>query len=270
MNDRSRKIIKILLLLIFAGSLSMYGLQAYQSYSGGKEYEEAEEIANVPEFIPEEEDEEETELIWREVTIYDDPYMESLAEIDLDSLREINKDVIGWIVIPDTKLSYPVVKGEDNEFYLNHTWKGAESTVGAIYMEYYNSPQFDDFHTIIYGHRMIDGSMFGSIKKYKTLDYFEKHPYVYIKDDNGSHRYEIFSAYEAAVDSTTYMVGKFKDENKQVFLDHCLASSVIDTGIEPKITDRILTLSTCTGKGYEKRWVVHARLRGIEEEIPVN
>lgn len=269
MNEQLRKIIKILLFLVFIGSIGMYAVQTYESYRAGIEYQEAEEIANVPDFIPEEE-KEKTELIWREVAVYDDPYIESLEEIDIDSLREVNEDVIGWIVIPDTKLSYPVVKGADNEFYLNHTWKGVKSALGAIYMEQYNSPEFDDFHTIIYGHRMIDGTMFGSLKRYKTLDYFEEHPYVYVKDDHGKHRYEIFSAYEAAVDSNTYMVGKFKDENKRAFIKYTLEESVIDTGIKPEITDRILTLSTCTGKGYENRWVVHARLRGIEEEVPVN
>ena len=154
------------------------------------------------------------------------------------------------------------MQGDDNEYYLNHTWKKWTSVVGAIFMEYANSPDLSNFNTIIYGHRMNNGSMFASLKYYKDLSYWKAHPYVYITDDNGSHRYEIFAAYEVSVEGDTYRLGFSSDASKQSFIDYCLSQSVIDTGITPTIYDRILTLSTCTGNGHATRWVVQAVLKG--------
>ncbi|MDO4531983.1 MAG: class B sortase, partial [Bacillota bacterium] len=98
---------------------------------------------------------------------------------------------------------------------------------------------------------------------YSKQSYWEEHPYVYIYDENGAHRYEIFSAYEASVKSLTYQIGFSGDESKERFLEHCMTSSVIDTGVVPTLDDKILTLSTCTAYGSNsKRWVVQACLRG--------
>ncbi|MEI3304556.1 MAG: class B sortase, partial [Dysosmobacter sp.] len=86
---------------------------------------------------------------------------------------------------------------------------------------------------------------------------------LYITDDNGSHKYEIFAAYEVSTAGTTYQIGFSGDASKQAFLDYCLGQSVIDTGITPTVHDKILTLSTCTGNGHATRWVVQARLKGV-------
>ena len=85
----------------------------------------------------------------------------------------------------------------------------------------------------------------------------------YIVDDNGVYRYEIFAAYEAGIKTYTYCIG-FTEERKAAFLESCLERSVINTGITPTGKDRILTLSTCTGTGYDTRWVVQARLAAAE------
>ena len=198
---------------------------------------------------------------WRELPVEDDSYMETL-EKNLESLREINEDVLGWIVIPDTQLDYPLMRGEDNDYYLERSWEGEPNVAGSIFMEQVNDREFKHFNTVIYGHRMKDGSMFGSLKHYSGKSYWEKHPYIYICDDGGVHRYEIFAAYEATLEGSTYQVGFADDESKQIFLDNCVGYSDIDTGVIPTIEDRIITLSTCTGRGYDSRWVVQARRRG--------
>ena len=79
----------------------------------------------------------------------------------------------------------------------------------------------------------------------------------------GIYTYEIFSAYEARITEDTYRLGFGGDTQKQAFLDFCVEKSVISTGIVPTVEDRILTLSTCTGRGHETRWVVQAVL--VEE-----
>ena len=194
----------------------------------------------------------------------EDPHIQTLEQINLEALREVNPDVIGWILIPDTKINYPILQGSDNDYYLKHTWDGKRYAVGSIFMEHLNHSDFTDFNTIIYGHNMNDGSMFAGIREYRNLEYWEKHPYIYIRNDQGSYRYEIFSSYLAKVGSHTYAIDFSKEESRYAFVNNAIVDSVIETGVEPDSTDRILTLSTCKG-GSTTRWVVHARLKMILE-----
>lgn len=287
MKRKIQKQAKRFLLLLFAGSIVMSGYYTVQSRNSQKSYEqvaarvmqensseeyaeqEAETMAQETSVSPkdvETEAETQEELVevryWREIPVQDDPYMETLAKVNLESLREVNQDVLGWIVIPDTQLDYPLMRGEDNEYYLKRNWEGKSNAAGSIFMECVNNKDFKHFNTVIYGHRMKNGSMFGSLKNYFSKIYWEKHPYVYIYDDAGAHRYEIFAAYEATLEGSTYQVGFADDESKQEFLDNCISYSVIDTGVVPTIEDRIITLSTCVGIASDSRWVVQARRMG--------
>ena len=247
-----KKGLQAALILICVCSLGMFGYQSLQSRQSDDVYDAAAELAQG-----------EKEEILQENPFADDANISSLRQIDLEALREVNPDVLGWIVIPGTQLEYPLMKGLDNQFYLEHTWEKNPNAAGSIFLEQTNREDLSDHHTVIYGHRMRNGSMFGSLGDYQTLEHWEKHPYVYIVDDNGVRRYEIFAAYEANIGSRTYQVGFSGEESVQAFLDHCLQSSVIDTGIVPTTEEKILTLSTCTSVGHDNlRWVVQARLEG--------
>lgn len=256
------KIITILLALVFIGSAGMFAYSRLETQRSLEARKAAEEMAKAEAEKQKAEQEETAE----EGIFADDPYMPSLKETDLAALREVNPDVLGWIVIPDTQLEYPLMDGEDNQYYLEHTWDRKYNSAGSIFLEKTSSSDLSDYHTVIYGHRMNNGSMFGSLGKYTTLEHWEDHPYVYIVDDNGVHRYEIFAAYEANIGSRTYQVGFSGEESKEAFLEHCLTSSVIDTGVVPTTEEKILTLSTCTSVGHNNlRWVVQARFEGTAE-----
>jgi len=274
MKNRISKWLIVLFAFIFVASTGLYFYQMQQSQTADEIYQEAEEIAKAPEKeqeseteteIPEEQEETETtEKGWHEVEVSDDEYMAELEKTDLAALREVNEDVIGWIEIPDTQLSYPLMKGLDNQYYLEHTWDKKKSSAGSVFMERLNNEDFSHYHTVLYGHRMADGTIFDSLKHYTTEEYFAQHPYFYIYDDNGAHRYEIFAAYEADVGSRTYQVGFADESSKESFLNYCKEKSVVDTGVVPTTEDRIVTLSTCTAFGSEEsRWVVQGRLLGM-------
>lgn len=196
----------------------------------------------------------------------EDPHFQTLKDLNLEALREVNPDVVGWILIPDTVINYPLMQGTDNDYYLKHTWDKKQNAVGSIFLEHLSSPELTDFNTIIYGHNMTNGSMFASLRKYREQEYWEAHPYVYIRSDQGVYRYEIFSSYLASVDSNAYGIQFSSEESRSRFLTNRILNSVINTGVEPEPTDRILTLSTCSGRGYTTRWVVHARLKMILEQ----
>ena len=190
----------------------------------------------------------------------DDPNIHQLLEMDLEALRQENEDVVGWITIPDTKISFPLLQWTDNEFYLKHTWKQTPNINGSIFIEWQNNPDFSDFNTIIYGHNMQTGAMFGSLRKYKSEDYFKEHSSFYIACDQGVLRYDIFAVHRAGTDTIIYGLDLDSDQKKTAFIRFATDYSSYDTGIEPTVDDSIVTLSTCTGQGHADRWVVQGVL----------
>lgn len=260
----------IVLALVLAVSVGVL-LKRMAEYRQGEEtYTEAKQLVDLPDFsalpppaVPVEREEVPETPAAPDKPVYVDPYTDALRDMNFTALREVNPDVVGWILIPGTAISYPLVQGKDNQYYLNRTWKKWSSVVGSIFLEHTNSRDLSDFNTIIYGHRMNNGSMFAALKNYKKQSYWAKHPAVYITDDNGAYRYEIFAAYEVSTTGEAYRLGLTGDVGKQAFLDDCTARSVIQTGVTPTVYDKVLTLSTCTGSGHATRWVVQARLQGV-------
>lgn len=268
-----RKILIIVLALVFLGSCGMLLKYELERREAADIYAQAQQMAastpsptptqspqpeHTPEPSPEQTDEPLPEYTPPPVKPSRTPKEEVLPRVDLDALRSVNGEVIGWIEIPDTGLAYPLMQGEDNDYYLNRSWNGRRLAAGSIFMECQCAADFTDFNTIIYGHRMTYDAMFAYLKYYKDLSYWQAHPLVYIVEQGGVRCYEIFAAYEASVKSCVYWLKVTEDEHKQAVIDFALEHSVIDTGVRPQTTDRILTLSTCTESGHATRWVVQA------------
>lgn len=266
MKRNLRKLLTLLLALVFLGSSAKTVYQLFQYKEGDEISQEARDLVRLPDLpelpVPEFSASQSQEEPAVEQPVYVDPYADALRDMDFTALRQVNDDVLGWILVPGTNLSYPLVQGSDNSYYLNHSWRKSRNSAGAIFLEQSNHSDLSDFNTIVYGHRMNNRSMFGTLKYYKDQSYWHKHPSIYLTDDRGSHKYEIFAAYEVSVDSDTYRMSFPNDDAKQQFLDFCVSQSVIDTGVTPTVYDRVLTLSTCTGNGHATRWIVQAVLKG--------
>ena len=261
---KKRRFIASILVLILLVSIVRVGWKRYEDALRAREYEDAARTAGL---LPEPEEvtpplstsppEEEAPPVPEEVR--------ALASIDLEALRDVNPDVAGWIEIPGTELSYPVLSGADNQYYLTRTWTGEANSGGAIFLESTNRRDLSDFHTIVYGHRMRDGSMFGSLRNYRDSAYWREHPAVYVAVDSGVYRYDIFSAQEVSVTGLVYRLDLETSGLEEAFIETCFEDSSLDANIVPSAEDRILTLSTCTGRGYATRWVVHGVLTGHTE-----
>lgn len=185
----------------------------------------------------------------------------ALASLNIAALQEENPDVMGWIIIPGTKIDYPLMSSDSSDEYLHTAWDGSYSYAGSIYLEHQNSQDLSDFHTIVYGHNMKNGTMFGNLIGYSDLNFRNDHPYVYVLAGDTVFRYQVFSAYTADITGDTYRIGFRSPERKAQAVSYYLESSVIDTGVAVDENSRILTLSTCTGMGdYSQRWVVQAVL----------
>ena len=183
------------------------------------------------------------------------------VRVEFDRLREENPEIVGWIRFDNQEelgINYPIVYSGDNKKYLRTDIHGETHTAGSIFLEGLNQPDFSDYYNIIYGHNMRDGSMFGSLKKYKDADFWEDNQYFTIYTEDTVYRYRIFSCENAVNGGAVYKVGYQPGEEYQKFIDQMVEDSEVETGIEPQSTNKIVTLSTCTGNGYRKRLTVHA------------
>ena len=260
MNKGTRTFLAVLLALGLTGSLGMLLRQSVQLQAAEESYAQAGALAAPPDM--EQPLTEASKSPAEEPAPPADEYAARLLELDIGALQAVNEEVLGWLEIPGTAVSYPLVQGTDNQYYLEHTWNKESSAAGAIFLETQCNGDLSGFNTVVYGHRMRDGSMFGSLKYYKEQSYREEHPFIYMTDGQVCRRYEVFAAYEVSVTGTAYQLGFPGEEDRQAFLDDCTTRSVIETGVRPTVHDQILTLSTCTGKGHATRWVVQARLPG--------
>lgn len=276
MTEKTRKLLTAFLVLLCAFGAVMTVLSSMDQQESLESYEAAMALASQPTQAPPPTTEpatepappEETEPLppqWVPARVEEDLIMLALEGINLEALRKVNPDVVGWISIPDTQIHYPITQGEDNSYYLNHTWDHQSNFGGSIFLETQNSPELSDFNTILYGHNMRNGSMFSDLHEFADPQFAAEHPYVYIVTEQGIWRYEIFAAYDAPVDSKTYGLSFRQTKTREAFIQYALESTQIRTGITPAVTDRILTLSTCTGRGYGSRLVVQARLPMVLE-----
>jgi len=230
-----------------------------------KEERKALKTAEIVEEVVEETtvSEESEEVKNRNMDIEDSYADEMKQSKELSSLKEINDDVIAWIELPGTTLSYPLMQGEDNQHYLSHGWDGQWSYSGSIYLDYRSNAQFSDFHSIIYGHRMYNNTMMDALGAYAEQAFWEEHPSIYVMNENSVRRYDVFAAYRTDVRQThSYRLGLEDEAGQQAYINYCLKNSQLETGIVPELGDKILTLSTCTPQNEKNyRWVVHCVLR---------
>ena len=179
-------------------------------------------------------------------------------EVDFKSLKEKNPDTVGWLYVGSCGISYPIVQGEDNDYYMHHTFEETANSSGAIIMDYRDDKYLKDWNTFIYGHNMKNGSMFGSLKKLlndETL--YDSDPYIYVYLPGYIYRYKIFSYYKDKPDSKMYWTADTLQEYRQYIRD-ALSLSVRDLGVETSEENNMVTLVTCSGSGAGKmRFFVH-------------
>lgn len=186
-------------------------------------------------------------------------------DIAYDELRSINDHFTGWIYYEPLELSYPIVRGNDNDYYTHYTFENEQNSSGAIFMDFLNKPDFSNYNTIIYGHNMRNGTMFGSLKKLlNDTSIQEENPYFYIFTEDKAYMYEIFAVYVTTADSHTYDLIS-NEEEQGIYLDYIYGCATWTSDLEVTASDRIATLSTCHGLHTNNRTVLHGKLI-VEED----
>jgi sortase B len=155
---------------------------------------------------------------------------------------------------------------EDDDYYLNRTMEGQEGLPGSIYMEKYDTPDFTDPVSVIYGHTLHDGTMFSELKKYKERDFFDENPYIYIYLPDGTvKKFQIFAsvAFDDRYLIMSYAFTYDKDFNQFISdLKACMDGNV-NEDVSVEFGDSVITLSTCIDEFPDQRWLVNAVL--VEE-----
>lgn len=174
-----------------------------------------------------------------------------------NKLNEINTDYICWISIPNTKINYPVVKGIDNSFYLNHNFLKDESKAGAIFIDYRCTP-LEDKNTIIYGHYMKDGSMFAGLQSISknSLEPSE----IYIATKSQVLVYQIFSIIKEEANANSYETFWSTEDDYLNYINTLKNRSIINYNVSLNESDNIITLSTCDYNYNNGRLLVIAKL----------
>lgn len=246
--------ILFVLLFIYAG-MQLYGI--YRDYHrASEEYDVlAEElVTEIP--VKEKEDQEEE----KETSVLDLPYDYEVPqyEVDLKSAKAQNPDTAGWIILPDSRINYPIVKSKDNTEYLTRTFEGQTANSGSIFIDMNCNADFSNDNTIIYGHNMKNGSMFHALNQMTDKEYFWRHHIFCIDLGNGFENYEVISCYETVeTDLSSWQISFESRESYEEWLKSVTKRCNYDCA-DYDADKTTITLSTCRGKsGGPGRFIVH-------------
>ena len=255
-SKKFKKIILIVATIAFLGSMGYIAYYFYSSYDNQKEFSSLEDhygdVGQAPKDYPKE-------------------YQEKFS-----SLYGINSDVKGWLEIEGTLINYPVVQSPDNNYYLRKDFYESYSYHGIPFLDYESNISTSK-NQIIYGHNMRDGQMFADIIKYKELDFYKQHPTITFDTVIEDAEYKIVSVFRANVlsehgDVFNYVnfVNPADNVQTQNFLNEISRRSLINTGVDVNVDDKLLTLSTCTYEFEDARFVIVARKVRVGESTEVD
>lgn len=185
------------------------------------------------------------------------------VDVDFKVLKEQNEDIIAWLYSEGTAINYPVVQANDNDYYLRRLIDGTYNQAGTIFMDYKNNSNFDDYKTILYGHNMKNGTMFGTLTNYKNQEYYNEHKEMYLFTENKNFKVELVAGYITSSESDIYTLNATRNTNSEL-LQNSISKSTFKSEAEVKTQEKILVLSTCDYDFKNARYVLLGVLREIE------
>ncbi len=270
---RNMKIIRGILLAVTIACLVLLGQAYYSSFRQRQQAKALKEMREmiepepleiaqesaVPEngSVPEEAGEPVEEL----PTEPEEPLLEKYA-----ALYEENHDLIGWLSIEGMVIDYPVMKCEDDEYYLHHDFYGNDSKYGCLYVRGVADVDTPGTNFIIYGHNMKDGSMFGDLDLYRRESFYREHPTISFDTLYEERTYEIIAVFRSQVyhsGEDAFRYYQFYEAQTQeefaYFYENIKELALYDTGVTAEFGDTFLTLSTCAYHVEDGRFVVVAK-----------
>lgn len=262
-KETHKKVIDWILLsaagLLMVGGIVYLGHNYWVSYQNQKIYESMQNIE--PVYVPEPEILQETETATEE-KIY------CSAEHDFAKLWEQNEDIYAWITVPGTQTDYPVLQSETDNYYLDYNIDHSKGYPGCIYSNQCNAKDFSDNLTVLYGHNMKNGTMFGNLHSFEDETFFKENRTIYVYTPERRLTYEIYAAVKFSNAYITAFYPVDTDSGRDAFLtdiESYMEESVSHKQEDMEIGegDKILVLSTCVNGEAERRYLIVGKL--VEE-----
>ena len=184
---------------------------------------------------------------------------EETGEIDISALQEINPDVIGWLTIDGTNINYPVLQGDLNYSYLNRDMEGNSSLTGSLYISYSANRYFEDDYTIIFGHHINGGAMFGSLDYFEDEEFLNEHLTGTLITENKVYDLHIQALFHPDAYSSVYQYNNIENLNEFLNSDELTLIS----GSLTNISNKVLLLSTCAANGSTERIILIINMEEI-------
>ena len=183
--------------------------------------------------------------------------------LQVRSLKQENQDIVGFLEIENTNISYPVVQGKDNEFYMTHNYKKEKSKNGAIFLDKNYDWNIESNNLLIYGHNLNNGTMFQELLKYEDEAYYKKHPIILFTSEDEEEKYKIISVFKSKVYNKQDDVFKYyffinpkTEEEYNNYIENIKKLSIYNIENTAKYGDKLITLSTCSYYIKDGRFVV--------------
>lgn len=170
---------------------------------------------------------------------------------------QLNPDYVGWLTIEETAIDYPVVRGLDNDYYLNHNFYREDDLLGAIFMDYRNVGMGRDKHSVLYGHYSKHGQMFKDLDRYLSEEFLTSHPEFTFSDAFSDRTYKVFSVHHSYADPTLINL-TFENSDFIDFTESLKSQSLFSIDTSVSSDDKILTLVTCNYTVDNGRLFIHA------------
>ena len=180
--------------------------------------------------------------------------------VNFEELKQTNSDTIAWIKVNGTNIEYPIVKTNNNDFYMTHSFDKSYNSAGWVFMDYENRFDGTDNNMVIYAHNRRDGTLFGTLKNILTEEWQsnEENYIIPFITENEKAEYQVFSVYKIE-NEDYYITTNFGTDNEyQKFIDTIKSRSIKDFNVDVSTEDNILTLSTCADNN-KYRVVLHAK-----------
>ncbi|MGN0302421.1 MAG: class B sortase [Anaerotardibacter sp.] len=241
MRSKSTIAFKIAL-VVFIVSVVLLGLIGYQYWVQDKAYQEAQEHFDVSDV--------------------EDNYLN--AKVDWDALRQENEDIVAWVFVPETKINYPVVQGDDNEEYLDKAFNGNEGLLGSagtVFLDSSNSPDFSDKNNAIYGHHMNDGSMFACIAEWVDSKEFNENRIIYLYTPTANYLLTTFSVIKTTGDDPIVQTTFASDEEYTKYIQAKIDRSAVPQKVQKikaEDVEKSFMFCTCEYSQNDGRIIVYA------------
>lgn len=181
-------------------------------------------------------------------------------EVDFDSLLAECGDIVGWLYCEDTNINYPLAQGEDNNYYLRHSYTGEYMTAGTLFVDAANRPGFVDSKMIIYGHNMKSGIMFAHLRDWTDQEFFDAHPVMWLLTPEQNYKIELIGGHLTSAVSDDYMIFTGPCPEFDEYLEEVVRASDVQSNVETPRDGHYVMLSTCEYDYENARYALFGRL----------